>query len=108
MAIAVGIFDSSAAAERARARLVENGVAVQAIQMSVPLTSDDVAAEAPGQSYENQGIRDDAGEKATAQYGTSVRSGACTLSVAAASRSDFQRAQRLMQSEGARIVTRQP
>ncbi len=106
METAVGIFRSRDDAERARQALLASGVRAEQVRMSAPLTSDGIAAEAPGQSYENQGMREDTHEKQIAQYGTEVRTGACTLSVAAAR--DVDSVERMMREQGAHIVTRRP
>src|SRR5688500_861716 len=50
----VGVFDSVSAAEDARATLLEAGVPEKRIALSGGLTDDALAAEAPGQSFENQ------------------------------------------------------
>lgn len=106
METAVGIFRSRADAERAQRALLAAGVPAGQLHVSAPLTADGIAAEAPGQSYENQDIREDADEKAIAQYGEDVRSGACVLSVDVAG--DLAGVERLLREEGARIVTRRP
>ena len=49
-----GVFASPEAAERSRAALLADGVAAPRITISRALTEDGVAAEAPGQNYENQ------------------------------------------------------
>ena len=102
----VGIFRSRDDAERARRALLATGVNEEQMRMSAPLTADGIAAEAPGQSYENQDFPRDADEKAVAQYGSAVRTGACTLSVAAAGNLDG--VERVMREQGAHAVTRRP
>ena len=50
--------------------------------MSAPLTEDGIAAEAPGQSYENQSYEPDPEDSQLARYTEAVLTGACVLSVA--------------------------
>ena len=108
MSSAVGIFASCDGARKARQELIASGVPAERISLSEPLTADGIAGEAPGESYENQDLREDAREKALADYGEAVRSGACTLSVAANADDELQRLERLLEREGAHIVTRGP
>jgi hypothetical protein len=51
----IAVFASEAEALRARAALMTAGMDESAVAMSADLTSDAIAAEAPGQAYENQG-----------------------------------------------------
>lgn len=104
MDTAVAIFASRAAAEKAKTRLLAAGVPPERIAMSATLTRDAIAAEAPGEPYENQRLRESLSEREASHYAEAVRSGACVLSVHGASEDDM----RLMEREGAHIVTRQP
>ena len=104
----VGIFGDVGAAERARAELMEAGIARHRIALSANLTDDDLAAEAPGQSYENQSYampEDD--ERDQARFNDEVHSGACVLSVASDAR-DRERIAEVLRSQGARRTLLRP
>jgi len=106
---AVGIFDSVSAAEKARAQLLQSGVAAERIALSANLTDDDIAAEAPGQSFEHQTYAgSDRMDTHRARYGGAVRTGACVLSVASRSGGDCRQLQSLMKREGARVTMEHP
>jgi hypothetical protein len=103
-----GVFDSVAAAEQARAILMEAGVPVRRIAVSSDLTADGIAAEAPGQSFENQpgqgagsAVLEGSREKRAARFGEAVRSGACVLSVHARSAEERLMVEELMRRNGA-------
>jgi hypothetical protein len=99
----VGIFDSVETAEQAGEALVHGGVPRRRIVISVCLTEDGIAAEAPGQSYENQpGEPPD--ESACARFGDAVRSGTCTLAVEVASGGDRAHLARVLRRSGARGI----
>lgn len=99
----VGVFDTTDAARRAQLALVEAGIAENRITMSVDLTQDALAGEAPGQSYENQPGQS-AHDSAAAPYSEAVRTGACVLSVEAESQAEGKRIERLMRELGARRI----
>jgi hypothetical protein len=80
----VAVFDSRPAAEGAKATLLRAGVPESRIALSAGLTDDGIAAEAPGQAYENQPGQPVREAKA-ARFGEAVRSGACVVSVLARS-----------------------
>jgi hypothetical protein len=106
---AVGIFESVNAAEKARDELLRSGVSAERIAVSANLTDDDIASEAPGQSYEHQTYTgSDGADTHRARYGDAVRTGACVLSVASRSGGDCRQLQLLMRREGARITMEQP
>jgi hypothetical protein len=95
----VGVFESVSAAEDARATLLHAGVPEKRIALSGGLTDDPLAAEAPGQSFENQpGQRH---EKKTAQYGEAVRSGGCVVSVFVRSDEESHYVEQLMREKRA-------
>lgn len=95
----VGIFGSVSAAEDAKGMLLQAGVPENRIAVSASLTEDAIAAEAPGQSFENQpGQRH---EKKTAEYGEAVRSGGCVVSVFARSDEESQYVEQLMRRKRA-------
>ena len=50
----VGVFESVAAAEQARGTLLRAGMPESRIALSANFTDDAIAAEVPGQSFENQ------------------------------------------------------
>ena len=96
----VGIFESVPAAERVKARLLEAGLREQEIVLSVEVSRDDIAAEAPGQTFSNQSGQpadDSASHQADAVHG-----GACVLTVHIRSQSDGKRIEALMRQRGAR------
>lgn len=95
----VGVFDSVSAAEDARATLLQAGVPERRIALSGGLTDDPLAAEAPGQSFENQPGQGQ--ERKTAQYGEAVRSGGCVVSVFARSDEESHYVERLMREKRA-------
>jgi hypothetical protein len=95
----VGVFESVSAAEDARATLLQAGVPEKRIALSGGLTDDPLAAEAPGQSFENQPGQKS--EKRTAQYGDAVRSGGCVVSVFARSDEESHYVEQLMREKRA-------
>ena len=99
------IFDTVRAAQEARDALVREGLDADSIALSVSQTSDGVAAEAPGQSYENQPGQSER-ESAAARYGTAVRSGTCALTVDAAG--NAARLAQILTAQGARQVVSPP
>lgn len=80
----VAVFDSRPAAEGAKATLLRAGVPESRIAVSAGLTDDGIAAEAPGQAYENQPGQP-AEQAEAARFGAAVRSGGCVVSVLARS-----------------------
>jgi hypothetical protein len=103
----VGVFASAAAAEEARTALLDAGVSENRIALSAGLTDDGIAAEAPGQSYENQpGQR--AADSRDARYGEAVRTGGCVVSVFIRSEEEKQYVEQLMLSKRARQTTIRP
>jgi hypothetical protein len=103
----VGIFDSVETAEQAGEALVHGGVPRRRIVISICLTEDGIAAEAPGQSYENQ-PGEPPEESAGARFGEAVRSGTCTLSIEADSNNDRARLTHLLRRSGARGIIDPP
>ena len=99
----VGVFASAAAAEDARVALRHAGVPENRIALSAGLTEDGIAAEAPGQSYENQPGQP-ASDSAMAPYGEAVRSGACVVSVFARSEEERQYVEQLLLRNRAHIT----
>jgi hypothetical protein len=100
-----GIFDTVSAAERARDALVAEGIARERITLSALQTRDGIAAEAPGQSYENQAGADRESVE-RGRFGSAIRSAVCALTVDAAGEKD--RVAAILESRGAREVTRPP
>ena len=104
----VGIFASVSAAEEARTDLIDAGIARHRIVLSVHLTEDGIAAEAPGQFYENQSDRIVGRLDAErARFGDEVASGACVVSVASEPR-DRERVAAVMKRKGARRTMLRP
>jgi len=82
-------FGNPSDAAVARASIVRAGVPVERVNLSINLTMDAVAAEYPGQSFENQGDRGSDQVKAgpgytdtdRARFNQEVRTAACVLTV---------------------------
>ncbi|HEX2241419.1 MAG TPA: hypothetical protein VHJ82_09795 [Actinomycetota bacterium] len=101
----MGIFDRPDDAEKLKEELLEAGIARHRIVISRLVTEDGIAAEAPGQSYENQHAGDEAfvGEVPDPEkFAEAVRRSACVVSVVARSPIDKQQIARLMRRHGAR------
>jgi hypothetical protein len=94
----VAVFESMPAAEGAKATLMRAGVAEQRIAVSAGLTDDGIAAEVPGQSYENQPGQP-AHDSEAARFGEAVRSGACVVSVLARSDEEIDYVTQLLRRE---------
>ncbi len=106
--VVTGIFDSHAAAAQARDALLSWGVARERITLSEGETSDGIAAEAPGETYENQAGEDEESAE-RGRFGSAVRGAVCTISVDAGhSQAERRRIGALLRSNGAREVTRPP
>ncbi|HUQ73328.1 MAG TPA: hypothetical protein VM183_01280 [Burkholderiales bacterium] len=107
--VAVGVFAGAAEAAQARARLVAEGVGLERITLSSEHSADDIAAEAPGQSYEQQNPSDStAAAKADARHNTLLRTGGCALSVTASSREESARLRAVMERAGAHATLERP
>ena len=91
-------FDRLEDAGRAETALVRAGVPRSRLCLSRSMTEDGVAAEAPGQSYENQTGED----PAVAKFAEAVRGAVYVMSVALASRSEAALAAALLRDHGAR------
>jgi hypothetical protein len=103
-----GIFETREAAESAREALLGDGVARERIALSLPQTADGIAAEAPGETYENQpGENEESARRG--RFGSAARSAACTLTVdGASSEAERGRIRAILMSRGAREVLRPP
>ena len=102
------VFDSVQRAEDAKRVLLEAGVPPGRIAVSSNLTADGIAAEAPGQSFENQpgqgagdAVLAESQGKRAARFGEAARSGACVLSVRALSEEERLMAEGLLRHSGA-------
>lgn len=95
-----GVFGSLGAAEQAKLRLVDAGIAEACISLSVALTADDVAAEAPGQSYSNQPGQP-AGAGLADAHADAAHAGACVLCVDLGPRSDRNSVELILRDCGA-------
>lgn len=100
----VGVFGNPAAAEEARGALLDAGIPASRLALSALLTGDGIAAEAPGQSYENQPGQP-ADDTEAARYGESVRTGACVLSVFTRSEEEKQYVEQLLLRHRAHSTT---
>jgi hypothetical protein len=96
----VAVFDSRPAAEGAKATLLRAGVPESRIAVSAGLTDDGIAAEVPGQAYENQPGQP-AREAEAARFSEAVRSGACVVSVLARSDEETDYVAELLRREHA-------
>jgi hypothetical protein len=98
------VFGNTAAAEHARDELAQSGIL--RVALSRCLTEDGIAAEAPGQGYENQpGERDE--ENDIAPYMDAVLSGAVVLTVEAETAAQTRSAENIARRNGAyRLVLR--
>ena len=96
----VAVFDSRPAAEGAKATLLLAGVPESRIALSAGLTDDGIAAEVPGQAYENQPGQP-AREAEAARFSEAVRSGACVVSVLARSDEETDYVAELLRREHA-------
>ena len=97
--IIAGLYDSLEAAGRAQAALVLAGVADRRICVSRSMTEDGIAAEAPGQSYENQ---NDDENSASAKFTDAVLGAVCVVSVKVMSRGEAALAAAVLRNNGAR------
>lgn len=112
----VGLFPSVEAGQRARQALVAAGIDEQRMVLSANLLADGIAAEYPGQAYENQDypssdqVRAPGGWTDTdqARYGSEVRSAACILNVRLDSRTELARVSGLLVQAGARRALTRP
>jgi len=96
----VAVFDSRPAAELAKATLLRAGVPENRIAVSAGLTDDGIAAEVPGQAYENQPGQP-ARDAQAARFSEAVRSGACVVSVLARSDEETDYVAELLRREHA-------
>jgi hypothetical protein len=95
----VGVFQDLPACEHARRMVCDAGVEAARVELSRPSAEDGIAAEAPGQSFENQpGQPED--DSAVSRYGESLRSGACALSVTCDSAEDREWIDELLRRAG--------
>ena len=103
----VGVFGSMGAADRTRRDLLQAGLPPDRISVSGALTADGIAAEYPGQSFENQpGQPPDDSERS--RYAEAVRTGVCVVSVYSRSLEDRIIIEALMRRNGARQMTQPP
>lgn len=83
----VGVFRDPGAAEQARRAVCDAGIDPARVRLSRLLAEDGIAAEAPGQSFENQPGQPE-NDGAQAPYAEAFRSGGCALSVSCDSAED--------------------
>ena len=100
-----GVFGSLGAAEQAKLRLVNAGIAETNISLSAELTADDIAAEAPGQTYSNQPGKP-AGAGLADAHADAAHSGACVLCVDLGSDDDHNSVELIMRDCGAKQTIR--
>ncbi len=99
----VAVFDTVEAARAAEASLLAAGLPQSRVHVTANLAADGIAAEAPGQSYENQPGQS-AADSAESRYGESVRLGTCVLTADADSAHAAQALERSLAGHGARKV----
>ena len=97
MMMIAGLFDCLEAAERARLA-VSSGLPRSRAYVSRILTEDGVAAEVPGQAYENQTTED----PDCARFVEAVLGAVCVVSVKIGSRREAAVVAELLRSHGAR------
>lgn len=97
-----GVFASAQEAGRAREQLLRSGIPEDRIVLSLDLSRDAIAAEAPGQSYSNQ-IGQPPRELPEGDHADRVRAGGCVLTVRADSREQSERLSSLLREQGARL-----
>lgn len=106
----IGIYSSSARARLAQEALILEGLPEDRVAISIDLTADEIAAEAPGQSYVNQPGEPQGGwfgSRATGQamrnprhagFSDAVQRGTCVVTAEARSRAEAERARDIMAS----------
>lgn len=105
----IGVYGSMARARLAQEALIVEGMPEAQVAISVDLTEDGIAAEAPGQSYENQPSDRAAGgggwagslrteERREAQYGDAARRGVCVVTAEARTSSEADWIREIMQA----------
>lgn len=101
----IGIYSSIARARLAQEALIVEGMPEERIAISVDLTEDGIAAEAPGQSYVNQpadrggwfGSRHGSGSNGReARHMDAVQRGACVVTAEARSPAEAHRIRDIM------------
>lgn len=95
-----GVFTSVGAAEQAKLKLVDAGIAETCISLSAEMTGDDVAAEAPGQTYSNQPGKP-AGAGLDDAHADAAHAGSCVLCVDLGSRGERSSVEQIMRRCGA-------
>lgn len=102
--VVAGVFASLDAAERAKGRLIEAGVSESCIALSADLSTDDIAAEYPGQCFTNQPGQpsdEDVGES----YADAAHGGSCVVRVDLGSKQDGAPVEVLLRNCGAQQTT---
>lgn len=101
MALVRRVFESLSEAEQAREAMVAAGIPGARIAVSRPSTEDELAGEAPGQSYENQpGQVADDETREEARFGAKVRGKACVLTVSSGSAEERRKAESVLRRYG--------
>jgi hypothetical protein len=102
--IVAGVFASLDAAERARGRLIEAGVSESCIALSADLSTDDIAAEYPGQCFTNQPGQSSE-EDFAEPYADAAHAGGCVVRVDLGAKQDGAPVEVLMRDCGAQQTT---
>ncbi|HWI12642.1 MAG TPA: hypothetical protein VNT02_00230 [Burkholderiales bacterium] len=102
----IGIYSSSARARLAQEALILEGMPEELIAISIDLTGDGVAAEAPGQSYTNQpgagesgwlgSRRTKNGDRKGAGFSDAVQRGTCVVTAEARTSAEVRRVRDIM------------
>lgn len=87
--------------------LLDSGVPESRIAVSTGLTDDGIAAEVPGQSYENQPGQPPEDSR-IARHGERIRTGGCVLSVFTRSEEEKQYVEQLLLRSHAHSTTVRP
>lgn len=103
----IALFDDPETAHAATGSLLLEGVPPERITVSIPLTADGIAAEVPGQSFENQNRSDSTvAAREEARINEAIRAAVVCLTVRTGLGMDSERLQVLLRALGARGIHR--
>ncbi len=102
MTVLAAAFADPVEARSAVQALVAAGIGEERIVLSIPLTDDAIAAEAPGQSFENQSY--EASDDVDARFNELMRTAACVVSVKQVPAGESDSLAELLRSRGAHAV----
>jgi hypothetical protein len=104
MASILAVFDDEITARRAAETAKMIGIPDELLTVSAPLTTDGIAAEAPGQSYGNQPGQPDSKSRPEGSYADAVRAGGCVVTVKIVAGSDVGLVRDVLRKGGARYL----